>query len=137
MPALLDDDTYRDFLEGLTSLRSSKDLTDAQARRVLAELSRLTSGAPQVPPSTPKTGLVNRLLREAFTAGWDVPVESGAFDSSLDARRARVRARVLADLQSRCQVQPQPKRLEDWPTDALNACLEHLKGVARRARRKK
>jgi phage gp16-like protein len=127
---LLEDDTYRAFLEGVTGKRSSKDLTPWEAGRVLTELGRLAGGKPApVRQADPKAPLVSRLLREAYTAGWDLPQEAGPFDGSDAARRTRVRTRVLAHLQAACPTVRPAKRLEDWPLDALQACLEHLKGV--------
>ena len=66
-----------------------------------------------------------------LAAQWDLPTVPGPFDNSLDAKRARVRARVLAWLQEHYpHLHGTPKRLEAWPMEALQALVEHLKGVA-------
>lgn len=134
IPGLAEDEVYRDFLQSLTGCRSSKDLTEPQARRVLAELDRLVGGkslTPPPPPADPSAPLVRRILREAYSAGWDCPVMPGSFDSSDGARRDRVRGRVLDWLQHhQPHLQRQPRKLEAWPMEALQACLEHLKGKA-------
>ncbi len=132
IPGLAEDDVYRDLLENLTGKRSSKDLTDAQGRRVLAELDRLAGGRPASAPAPrldPKSPLVGRILREAYSAGWDVPEEPGPFDASESARRALVRTRVQTWLQQHYpHIHGTPRKLEAWPMEALQACLEHLKG---------
>lgn len=134
IPGLSEDEVYRDFLQSLSGCRSSKDLTEPQARRVLAELDRLAGGksAAQRPPAPdPKAPLVRRILREAYSAGWDSPVAPGPFDNTDAARRDRVRARVQAWLQQHHpHLHGTPRKLEAWPMEALQACLEHLKGKA-------
>lgn len=135
IPGLAEDDTYRDFLENQAGVRSSKDLTEHQARQVLAAMRSLATGSRPAAPKTeepnPRSGLVRRILREAFAAQWDLPTVPGPFDNSLDAKRARVRGRVLAWLQGHYpHLHGTPKRLEAWPMEALQALVEHLKGVA-------
>lgn len=129
---LAEDEVYRDFLQSLTGCRSSKDLNEPQARRVLAELDRLAGGKPITAPppvADPKAPLVRRILREAYSAAWDCPVMPGPFDNTDAARRDRVRARVQAWLQHHHpHLHGAPRKLEAWPMEALQACLEHLKG---------
>lgn len=134
VPGLAEDGAYRDFLAGITGQRSSKDLTDAQARAVLAELDR-QSGKATTPrparPGDPKAPLVGRIIREGYSAGWDQPETAGAFDGSDAARRDRVRQRLMAWLQQHYpHIHGTPKKLEAWPVEALQALLEHLKGKA-------
>lgn len=131
VPTLGEEDVYRDLLENLTGKRSSKDLNEAEAWRAIKELERLAQGRPVARPAAPdpKSPLVSRILREAYSAGWDQPQEAGSFDSSDQAKRARVRARVQAWLGTHYpHIHGTPRKLEAWPLEALQACMEHLKG---------
>jgi hypothetical protein len=142
IPGLVKDDVYRDFLESVAGKRSSKDLTEDQARQVLRAMEHLRGGQavkarrPADPKDEPKTRLIGRILREAYSAGWDSPTEPGPFDGGEVARRQRVRGRVLDWLKtSHPHLHGTPKRLEAWPMEALQHLMEHLKGLAGAQRR--
>jgi hypothetical protein len=138
IPGLAEDDVYRDFLESVAGKRSSKDLTEDQARQVMRALEQLRGGkVVQVKKSDdPKAPLIGRILREAYSAGWDRPEQAGAFDSSDAARRQRTRDRVMAWLKTHHpHLHGSPKRLEAWPVEALQHLMEHLKGVVGAQRR--
>jgi hypothetical protein len=139
IPGLAEDDVYRDFLENVAGARSSKDLSEAQAREVLRALEQLRGGKQvkvRPPVEDPKGRLIGRLLREAYTAGWDQPEAAGAFDATEPARRQRVRERVVTWLKTNHpHLHGTPQRLEAWPIEALQALMEHLKGIAGAQRR--
>ncbi|MDR3684759.1 MAG: DUF1018 domain-containing protein [Geothrix sp.] len=141
IPGLAEDDTYRDFLENVAGKRSSKDLSEYEARQVLRALEQLrghkpVKTKPMAPQDEPKARLIGRLLREAYNAGWDQPQAAGPFDASETGRRARVRERVVAWLKTNHpHIHGTPQRLEAWPMEALQHLVEHLKGVAGAQRR--
>ena len=142
IPGLAEDEVYRDFLESVAGKRSSKDLTEDQARQVLRAMDQLRGGQPVKarrpadPRDEPKTRLIGRILREAYDAGWDRPEVAGAFDASEPARRARVRERVVGWLKTNHpHLHGTPQRLEAWPMEALQHLMEHLKGVSGAQRR--
>ena len=134
----LDEATYRELLQSLTGRSSAGDLDARQRWQVLQELGRLQGKTAQPAPARDgaKAPLVGRLLREAYAAEWDQPQAPGPFDGSEAARRARLRARVVAWLQQHYpHIHGTPKQLEDWPLEALQACLEHIKGKVGATRR--
>ena len=142
IPGLVEDDVYRDFLESVAGKRSSKDLTEDQARQVLRAMEHLRGGQAvkarrtDDPKDEPKTRLIGRILREAYSAGWDRPTDPGPFDGGEVARRQRVRSCVLGWLKSNHpHLHGTPKRLEAWPMGALQHLMEHLKGLAGAQRR--
>lgn len=142
IPGLAEDEVYRDFLESVAGKRSSKDLTEDQARQVLRAMEQLRGGQgvkvrkAADPKDEPKTRLIGRILWEAYDAGWDRPEASGSFDASAPARRARVRERVVDWLKTNHpHLHGTPQRLEAWPMEALQHLMEHLKGVSGAQRR--
>lgn len=142
IPELAEEDVYRDLLENVTGKRSSKDLSEAEARQVMRALEHLKGGhqvkapRPHDPKDEPKTRLIGRILREAYEAGWDRPEAAGVFDATEPARRQRVRERVVAWLKTNHpHLHGTPQRLEAWPMEALQALMEHVKGVVGAQRR--
>lgn len=142
IPGLAEDEVYRDFLENVAGKRSSKDLSEDQARQVLRALEHLRGGQAVKmrratdPQDEPKTRLIGRILREAYEVGWDRPEAAGAFDGSEAGRRARVRERVVAWLKANHpHLHGTPQRLEAWPMEALQHLMEHLKGTSGAQRR--
>lgn len=141
IPGLAEDDVYRDFLENVAGKRSSKDLSEAEARAVLRAMEQLrggqgVKGRRPAPQDEPKSRLIGRILREAYEVGWDRPEVAGAFDGSEAGRRARVRERVVAWLKTNHpHLHGTPQRLEAWPMEALQHLMEHLKGISGARRR--
>ena len=118
----LDDDTYRDALEQLTGLRSAKNMSVAQRRRVLDYFRKQgfkpkRKMAPVGPAAKPQEKMILGL--------WDELQRIGARRS--DARLETFMARMGIDV-------THPR----WPTpDQANKVIEGLKGWLARSKAKR
>lgn len=62
----LDDDAYREMLEGVAGVKSCKDLTGARIDRVIRHLAQCSGGAPAAGASGPAAGPRMATLRQLF-----------------------------------------------------------------------